>query len=129
MVADWHDGFLLGSTYLPGAGNGVLRLSLTNRTKAPIEGFRVGFSGQIRAMDDARISNGRIVTRLSGYHEIAPPAGFVLQPGATWETAIDGLAFPLRHWTDGPAAGFVIYGDGRAVPAVTTPPARENSPP
>jgi len=129
MVADWHDGFLLGSTYLPGAGNGVLRLSLTNRTKAPIEGFRVGFSGQIRAMDDARIGNGRIVTRLSGYHEIAPPAGFVLQPGATWETDIDGLAFPLRHWTDGPAAGFVIYGDGRAVPAVTTPPARENSPP
>src|SRR6185312_12923260 len=129
MVADWHDGFLLGSTYLPGDGNGTLRLSLTNRTKAPVEGFRVGFSGQIRAMDDARISNGRIVTRLSGYHEIAPPAGFILAAGATWETDIDGLAFPLRHWTDGPAAGFVVFGDGRAVPAVTTPPARENSAP
>jgi hexosaminidase len=122
MAADWHDGFVLSSVWMPGDGNnGRYRLSLANRTESPIEGFRLGFSGPMRISDTASVTSGRVVTRLSNYAEVAPPQGFVLQPGADWEIEVDKLDYPLRHWTDGAVSGFVIFGDGRAVPAVTHP--------
>lgn len=109
--------------------NGHYRLSLANQTNAPLEGFRLGFSGPVRVNEAAVVSNGRIVTRLSNYAEIAPPQGLVLQPGETWDVVVDKLDYPLRHWTDGAVTGFVIYGDGRAVPAITKPVSREGSEP
>lgn len=122
MVADWHDGFTLSSVWIPAEGtNGRYRLSLTNRSESPVEGFRLGFSGPVRVSDAALVTNGRIVTRLSNYAEFAPPQGFVLPAGATWDVEVDRLDYPLRHWTDGAVTGFVIYGDGRAIPAVTKP--------
>lgn len=130
MVADWHEGFTLSSVWSPRDGtNGLYRLSLTNRTKAPLEGFRLGFSGPGRINEAALVRNGRIVTRLSNYAEIAPPQNFVLQSGETWDVEVDKLDFSFLHWTDGAVAGFVIYGDGRAVPATTKPVSREGSEP
>jgi hexosaminidase len=130
MVADWHEGFTLESEWIPVEGtNGRYRLSLANRTKALVESFRLGLSGPVRISDSASPTNGRVVTRLSNYAELAPPQGFILQPGATWEIQIDKLDFPFRHWTDGAVTAFVIYGDGRAIPAVTIPTRREGSAP
>jgi len=128
MVANWHDGFALSSTWTPtGEGDGHYKLRLTNRTDAPIEGFRLGFSGPVRVNEAAVVSNGRIVTRLSNYAEIAPPQGFLLPPKGRWDVEVDKLDYPLRHWTDGAVAGFVIYGDGRAIPTITTPVMREDA--
>lgn len=122
MVADWQEGFTLDSEWIPVEGtNGRYKLTLTNRTRSPVESFRLGFSGPARISDEANPVNGRLVTRLSNYAELAPPTGVVLQPGGTWQIEVDRLDFPFRHWTDGATTAFVIYGDGRAVPAVTRP--------
>jgi hexosaminidase len=130
MVADWHDGFVLGSEWLPGAAQtGRYRLTLSNRSGAAISGFRLGFSGPARISEAARPVNGRVVTQLSNYAELAPPAGFVLAPGAAWTVEIDRLDYPLRHWTDGAATGFVLLAEGGVVPALTLPTGRADSAP
>jgi hexosaminidase len=131
MVADWHDGFVLRSEWLPvdDGQTGRYRLILTNRTTAPVAGFRLGFSGPARISDTAKLTDATVVTRLSNYAELAPPAGFSLAPGADWTVEIDRLDYPLRHWTDGATTGFVILSDGKAVPAVTLPTARADSEP
>src|SRR5690606_14502879 len=130
MVADWHDGFVLRSEWRPeGAGGGLYRLILTNRTGAAVSGFRLGFSGPARISEAATLGNGKMVTQLSNYAEIAPPAGFVLAPGADWTVEIARLDYPLRHWTDGAVSGFAILADGQAIPALTFPTERADSPP
>src|SRR5689334_7328907 len=121
-MANWHDGFTLRSVWTPVAEtNGRYRLSLVNRTAAPVEGFRLGFSGPVRVNEAANVSNGQIIAHLSNYTELAPPSGFVLQADAAWDVEVDKLDFPLRHWTDGAVTGFLIYSDGSAAPAVTHP--------
>lgn len=122
MVADWYDGFVLRSEYLPGAGHGRYRLTLTNCGPEAIEAFVLGFSGPVRISETATIGNGRVVVQLSNYAELAPPLDFILEPGGDWTVEIETLDFPLRHWTDGATTGFVILGDGRAVPALTFAP-------
>ena len=126
MVADWYDGFVLRSEYLPGEGNGRYRLVLTNHSAAPVEGFVLGLSGPVRINGQGAVHNGRIVTQLSNYAELAPPADFVLAPGEAWTVEVDRLDFPLRHWTDGAVSGFVILGD-KVVPAITFPLERAGS--
>jgi hexosaminidase len=126
MVADWYDGFVLRSAWL--AESGHYRLTLTNRGPQPVENFVLGLSGPVRINQHAEVSNGRIVTQLSNYAELAPPSGFVLAPGAEWTVEVGKLDFPLRHWTDGATTGFVILSDGRVVPAVTFAPERAESP-
>ena len=126
MVADWHDGFVLRSEWLPGdePQTGRYRLTLTNRTKAAISGFRLGISGPARISEAAKPANAMVVTQLSNYAELAAPAGFSLAPGADWTVEIDRLDYPLRHWTDGATTGFVIFSDGKSVPTVTFPTGR-----
>jgi hexosaminidase len=131
MVADWHDGFVLRSEWIPGETpqTGRYRLTLGNHTKSAISGFRLGFSGPARVNEAAKPLNATVVTQLSNYAELAPPAGFSLAPGGEWEIEIDRLDYPLRHWTDGATTGFVITSDGRAIPAVTLPTGRAGSQP
>ncbi len=77
MVADWHDGFVLRSEWSPGeAQSGTYRLILTNKTAAAITGFGLGISGPARINEQAVLANGRVVTQLSNYAELAPAAGF-----------------------------------------------------
>lgn len=129
MVVNWHDGFTLASEWMPRADGqaGSYRLTLTNGGKTAISGFRLGFSGPARISDAAKPDKGHVVTQLSNYAELAPPAGFMLEPGAQWQVEIDSLDYPLRHWTDGATTGFVILSDGKAVPAMTLPTARAGS--
>jgi hexosaminidase len=130
MVADWHGEFELRGTWLPGAAEGGrYRLALTYRGARAVAGFRLGFSGQVRIAEDADIDNGRLVTQLSNYAELAPPPGFSLAPGATWTVEIGRLQFPLRHWTDGATAGFVVLDDGRTIAARTLSTTCANSEP
>lgn len=127
MVADWYDGFVLRSEYLLGEGNGRYRLVLTNHGTEPVEHFVLGLSGPVRINGQGAVHNGRIVTQLSNYAELAPPADFVLAPGEAWTVEVDKLDFPLRHWTDGAVTGFVILTDGKVTPAITFPLQRAGS--
>ena len=69
MVADWHDGFVLRSIWVPEADgkSASYQLILKNRTKSAITGFSLGISGPVRINQAAEIKNGRIVTQLSNY--------------------------------------------------------------
>jgi hexosaminidase len=129
MVADWHEGFELRSEWLPEGDGGRYRLSLSNHTAYAIDNFRIGFSGPARINEAAEIANGRLVTQLSNYAELAPPPGFSLAAGDTWTAEVNKLDYPLRHWTDGATTGFVILADGRSIAAMTRPTGRAGSPP
>jgi hexosaminidase len=123
MVADWYDGFVLESEWTKpnGSGAGRYRLVLTNHTAEPLRSFRLGISGPARISDNAELTDGMRIAQVSNFCEIAPDAGFVLQPGASWTMDVGKLDYPIRHWTDGATTGFVILQDGSTVPAVTIP--------
>ena len=119
MAADWFDGFELESIWHRETGR--YQLVLHNHGRAPLSGFSLGFSGPARISDAAEIGGGRVVQQLSNYCEIVPDTGFVLPPGGSWSIEIDRLDSPIRHWTDGATAGFVIGADGATTVALTRP--------
>lgn len=119
MVADWYDGFELESEW--NKEESRYRLTLTNHSKAAIKDFSLGFSGPARVSDGAEIVGGSVVTQLSNYCEMAPPAGFALEPGRSWTVDVMKLDYPIRHWTDGATAGFVILPGGEIRTALTQP--------
>lgn len=124
MVADWYDGFVLESEWTTpgeGAAAGRYRLILSNHGGETLSGFRLGLSGPARISDGARVTGGSVAARLSNYAELVPAPGFALAPGASWTVEVEGLDYPIRHWTDGATAGFVIRADGGAEPALTLP--------
>ena len=101
MVADWHDGFVLRSEWVPGSEpqTGRYRLTLTNHTKSAISGFRLGISGPARVNESARPQNASVVTQLSNYAELAPPSGFSLAPSAAWTSPAPKSVAPPRPMT------------------------------
>ena len=119
MAADWFDGFELESIWHRETGR--YQLVLHNHGRAPLSAFSLGFSGPARISDAAEIGGGRVVQQLSNYCEIVPDTGFVLPPGGSWSIEIDRLDSPIRHWTDGATAGFVIGADGATTVALTRP--------
>lgn len=113
MVSDWYEGVTLSSEYFPeGEAPARYRLTLANRGTIPLSDFRLGFSGPGRISAETPVDSGRIVTQLSNFTEIAPPAGYTLAPGADWVVEFGKLDFPIRHWTDGATTGFLILADG-----------------
>ena len=123
MVAELFDGFVLESEWTkPGDGTPArYRLILSNHSAAALESFRLGFSGPARVSDGARLSSGKVIAQVSNFCEIAADPGFVLAPGASWSIDIEGLDYPVRHWTDGATTGFVIREDGSTAVALTVP--------
>ena len=99
----------------------LYRMVVTNHSGATLTGFRLGVSGPARISTEAKLNGGSIVRQLSTYCEIAPPGGFALPPGGMWTIETAGLATPIRHWTDGATAGFLILEDGSTVVAGTVP--------
>lgn len=91
---------------------GALELRLTNGTGAALSGFTLGVTAQGRFSPGADLEGGVIVDQVSTWAEIAPPKGFVLNPGDVWRVATGALDFPLRHWTDGIASAMVKLRDG-----------------
>ncbi|MGV8833613.1 MAG: beta-N-acetylhexosaminidase [Devosia sp.] len=96
-------------------------LELTNHGDAAITGFKLGFSGPARIDPTATLENGQLLTRLSNYTLIAPPEGFVLQPGQTWTAIARGLSYGLRHWSDGANSAYVELADGTVMTLATPP--------
>ena len=102
-------------------GNPLYVLHLTNNGTAPLSGFTLCFNGPARLVANADIENGRLVRRFSNHTEIAPPQGFVLTPGASWEAKARQLSYPLRHWSDGARSAYVVTADDATIPARVLP--------
>lgn len=105
-------------------------LELTNTGDEAVTGFQLAFSGPSRLEPGATVENGTLIQRLSNHTIVAPPPGYVLQPGATWTATARGLSYGLRHWSDGARAAYVILADGGtiAIPVAPTQRTGHNAP-
>src|SRR3954466_12389419 len=99
----------------------VYSVELNNAGDTPLKDFKLGINGPARIDTQAEIDGATLVERLSNHSLLAPPAGFVLEPGATWVILVRGLSYPLRHWSDGGNLGYVVPRGGRAVRVGTEP--------
>lgn len=115
--------FSLVTTWTPATNGEPLGygIELTNTGDTAVKDFQLGFSGPARIDPHATLENGKLLKRLSNHTLIAPPDGYVLEPGATWVATARGLSYGLRHWSDGANAGYVVLTDGTLVPLPTLP--------
>jgi hexosaminidase len=124
--------FAFATTWTPATDSEPLGygLELTNTGDAPVSNFQLGFSGPARVDPHATLENGRLLKRLSNHTLVAPPDGFVLNPGETWTATARGLSYGLRHWSDGANSAYVVLEDGRVINIPTAPTAGKghNSP-
>jgi len=115
--------FSLVTTWTPAKDGEPLGygIELTNTGSEPVSGFQLGFSGPARIDPHATLENGKLLKRLSNHTLIAPPDGYVLEPGQTWTATARGLSYGLRHWSDGANSGYVVLADGTVVVTGTAP--------
>ena len=112
----------LTSRWNPDATPPAYELTLTNGGRESLAGFALGFSGAALGIGPhTEIEGGTIQSHLANHIVIAPPAGFVLAPGASWQIVLSGMPHPLRHWTDGAAGAYLVLADGRLVEVTTGP--------
>ncbi len=96
-------------------------IELTNNGDTALKDFTLGFSGPACIDPHATLENGKLLKRLSNHTLIAPPDGFVLEPGQTWKAIARGLSYGLRHWSDGANSGYVALSDGSIITLPTAP--------
>lgn len=113
----------LATTWIPATDSQGLAygIALSNRGDTALSGFTLGFSGPVRIDPSARLDGGVLLQRLSNHTLVAPPEGFVLQPGQTWTLTAHGLSYPLRHWSDGANSGYVVLADGAVIALAAAP--------
>ncbi|KKB77774.1 beta-N-acetylhexosaminidase [Devosia soli] len=115
--------FSLVTTWTPASDTEPLGygIELTNIGDEAASNFELGFSGPARVDPHATLENGKLLKRLSNHTLIAPPDGFVLEPGATWTATARGLSYGLRHWSDGANSAYVVLENGQVVTIPTQP--------
>ncbi|AVF03200.1 beta-N-acetylhexosaminidase [Devosia sp. I507] len=115
--------FSLVTTWSPATATEPLGygIELTNNGDTPIANFQLGFSGPARIDPQATLENGKLLKRLSNHTLIAPPDGYVLEPGATWTSTARGLSYGLRHWSDGANSAYLVLEGGEVVAIPTAP--------
>ncbi|HEX4983748.1 MAG TPA: hypothetical protein VFV63_18715, partial [Ilumatobacteraceae bacterium] len=70
----------LHSAYEPDPpGHGTIALRLENNGDDPIERFRLALTSVVK-LEPGPDSGVHLARQISGYHELAPAAGFVLGP-------------------------------------------------
>ena len=113
----------LATTFTPARDGEALAygIELTNLGTEPLAQFKLGINGPARIDTRSEVEGGVLLERLSNHSLFAPPPGFVLAPGATWTIAVLGLFYPLRHWSDGANAAYVVLADGSSVRVETAP--------
>ncbi len=102
----------LDSTYIPASrAPGAMHLRLVNLGPIPLRDFRLAVTSVVPLTPPSDGST-TLVARISGWHQLAPPDGFELPPGAIWE--LDPLICGHRpaHANDGPASAYVVQADG-----------------
>ncbi len=118
----------LDATYAAGDEDaGTLLVRLVNAGPTPLSEFRLAFTAVVPLIPPDG-SSTRLVTRTSGYHELAPPNGFELAPGEVWQLDPLSCGHPLRHANDGPSSAYVIVADGSTRPVHVGGTARADAP-
>src|SRR5262249_3954790 len=110
----------LDSDWTPGDGAaGTVALTLTNLSARPLAGFRLAFTFHHGFDPHRPLESASLVARIGDHPGVAPPAGFVLAPGAAW--SFSGASSGLQHYTAGLRSAYLILDDQTTVPIATTP--------
>lgn len=91
---------------------GAFDFTLVNLSDAPIQDFKLAYTTLTRVKDSGDIGNAILLKRNANFHQFAPPAGLVLEPGASWNFTVAGLWRRARHRTDGAKSAYVTLADG-----------------
>jgi len=107
-------GFRLENAWHPieGDPSGGFVFTLVNLTDTPISEFKLAYTALTRVMDNPACENATFLLRNANFHQYAPPAGFVLEPGASWRFTVRGLWRPAKHRTDGAKSAYLTFSDG-----------------
>jgi hexosaminidase len=107
-------GFRLENAWHPieGDPSGGFVFTLANLTDKPISDFKLAYAALTRVMDNPACENATFLLRNANFHQYAPPAGFVLEPGASWRFTVRGLWRPAKHRTDGAKSAYLTFSDG-----------------
>ncbi|MEN0117452.1 MAG: family 20 glycosylhydrolase [Agrobacterium cavarae] len=107
-------GFRLENAWHPieGDPSGGFVFTLVNLTDKPISDFKLAYTALTRVMDNPACENATFLLRNANFHQYAPPAGFVLEPGAGWRFTVRGLWRPAKHRTDGAKSAYLTFSDG-----------------
>ncbi|MGP4802565.1 beta-N-acetylhexosaminidase [Agrobacterium cavarae] len=107
-------GFRLENAWHPieGDPSGGFVFTLVNLTDKTISDFKLAYTALTRVMDNPACENATFLLRNANFHQYAPPAGFVLEPGASWRFTVRGLWRPAKHRTDGAKSAYLTFSDG-----------------
>jgi len=106
--------FRLENSWHPVDGDpaGALVFTLVNLSDKPIRDFKLAYTTLTRVKDQPICDNAIFVKRNANFHQFAAPAGFVLEPGASWRFTVTALWRRARHRTDGAKSAYVTLSDG-----------------
>ncbi|WP_370673756.1 beta-N-acetylhexosaminidase [Pleomorphomonas sp. PLEO] len=91
---------------------GALVFTLVNLSDAPIRDFKLAYTTLTRVKVPGVCDNAVFIKRDGSFHQVAAPAGLVLEPGASWRFSVAGLWRRPRHRTDGAKSAYVTLADG-----------------
>jgi hexosaminidase len=111
----------LYSDWAPTDGEaGTLTLTLNSLCDRPLRDFRLAFTSHVHLRPNG-LAGADLLERISGYHVLAPPAGFVLTPGSAWSISVRSLNYAPRHYSAGLRSACLILTDGTIVPVAAMP--------
>lgn len=109
--------FRLENTWHPVEGDpcGAFVFTLVNLSDVAISDFKLAYTSLTRVKDfqEPVIANATFLKRNANFHQFAPPEGFVLEPGASWQFHVGGLWRPAKHRTDGAKSAYLTLSTGQ----------------
>ena len=109
--------FRLENTWHPVEGDpcGAFVFTLVNLSDVAIADFKLAYTSLTRVKDSQEpvIANATFLKRNANFHQFAPPAGFVLEPGASWQFHVGGLWRPAKHRSDGAKSAYLTLSTGQ----------------
>lgn len=109
--------FRLENTWVPVEGDpcGAFVFTLINLSDVAIDNFKLAYTSLTRVKDieEPVCENAVFLKRNANFHQFAPPAGFTLQPGASWSFRVGGLWRPAKHRTDGAKSAYLTLSSGQ----------------
>ncbi|MFN3717828.1 MAG: beta-N-acetylhexosaminidase [Rhizobium rhizophilum] len=109
--------FRLENAWHPVEGDdcGAFVFTLVNLSDVALADFKLAYTSltRVKDLEEPILENAVFLKRNANFHQFAPPAGFVLQPGASWTFRVGGLWRPAKHRTDGAKSAYITLSTGQ----------------
>lgn len=109
--------FRLENAWHPVEGDdcGAFVFTLVNLSDVALSDFKLAYTSLTRVKDlqEPILENAVFLKRNANFHQFAPPAGFVLEPGASWTFRVGGLWRAAKHRTDGAKSAYITLSTGQ----------------